>query len=123
MASNDPHHEKETELRQRENELRKREMEIRLRELEAELHQQSPATPAPHVEVQTVYPGNPGKSAKPATRWQRWQRLVSNLAKFCLLMVVVLVAIRVSFLLANIIIIGTVAFVAYKLFFDSKPNR
>lgn len=120
MPLNDPHPDKETELHQREADLHKRELEIRLRELEAELHQSPPATPAPHVEVQTVYPG---KSAKPESRWQRWQRLVSNLAKFCLLLVIVLVAIRVSFLLANIIIIGTVAFVAYKLFFDSKPNR
>lgn len=120
MASNDPHHEKETELRQREAELHKRELEIRLRELEAELHQRPSATPTAHVEVQTVYPG---KSAKPETRWQRWQRSISNLAKFCIVLIIVLAAFRVSLLVANIIIVGTVAFVVYKLFFDSKPNR
>ncbi len=120
MALNDPHHEKETELRQREAELQKREMEIRLRELEAELHQRPPATPAPQVEVQTVYPG---KSAKPETRWQRWQRSIGNFAKFCIVLIIVLAAFRVSLLIANILIVGTVAFVAYKLFFDGKSNR
>ncbi|MGP1384009.1 MAG: hypothetical protein ACTS2F_10650 [Thainema sp.] len=122
MASNDPRHDndRDFQLRQREADLKKRELEIRLRELEAELHQRPPATPVPQVEVQTVYPQ---KSATPETRWQRWKRSIGNFAKFCILVVVVLVAIRVSFWLANIIIIGTAAFVAYKLFFESKPNQ
>jgi hypothetical protein len=123
MSSNHFHHgqenDREAELRQREADLKKREMDIRLRELEAELYQQPPATPTPHVEVQTVYPTSKERSE---SQWQRWMRSLGNFGKFCLLLLVVFVAIRVSFWLANIIIIGSVAFVAYKLFFESKGN-
>lgn len=103
----------ETELRRRAEELRKREAEIRIRELEAEIHQQhSPPPLAP---------------AEPETSRQLSNHKLITAAKFFGLVVATIVAVRVAtmitFWLPSVIIGGAIAWVAYKLFWESDQNR
>jgi hypothetical protein len=104
---------RETELRRRERELQQREAEIRLRELEAEIHQKySPPPLAP---------------AEPETPGQLSNHKLIAAAKFFGLVVATIVAVRVAtmitFWLPSVIIGGAIAWVAYKLFFESDQNR
>ena len=103
----DPHQKaKEEELRRREAELKTRELQIRMRELEAEL-EETPVQPTyKHEEPQ-----------KP-TKKQTWYKRIPNIAKFLLMVLLVIVVMRIaSWLFAAVLVLG-LAFVGYKLFLE-----
>ena len=94
----------EQELRRREQELQARERAIRLRELEAEINESSLYS--------TV---KPQESESPLK--QRYRTLV-KVGQFSAIVVVVVVSIKIAAWLTNLIILGAVAWVGYKLIFD-----
>ncbi|MGF1523503.1 MAG: hypothetical protein ACFBSF_14400 [Leptolyngbyaceae cyanobacterium] len=97
---------KEEELRRRETELKARELQIRMRELEAEMDQ----TP-----VHPTY-----KHEEPPKKKKRtWYQRIPNIAKFLLMVVFVIVAIRVASWLFTAALVLGLAFVGYKLFLES----
>jgi Flp pilus assembly protein TadB len=100
---------KHKELQRREQELQAREQEIRLRELEAEINQ--PAL------YQTVKHRDSKGSLK-----QRFGQLVT-IGKFLAIVVAVVVGIKIGTWLASLIIVGSVAWVVYKLFFEGDRSR
>jgi hypothetical protein len=111
MSSSNPDDE---QLRQREQEIRDRERAIRLRELEAELHQ-PPLLPT--VKLPTV------KQPPADAKLQGKYRQIRNVATFFGLVVVVAVAVKIASQLATAVMVGGIAWVAYKIFMDSKPPK
>ncbi|NEP01382.1 MAG: DUF3040 domain-containing protein [Symploca sp. SIO2E9] len=110
MNSQDDKHK---DLQRRERELQEREHSIRLREIEAELYKQQPPL------HQTVPLQKPQKSEG----WlKRWQKRMVRLGKFAALIVVVVISYKVAVQLAGVIIVGTIAFVSYKLFIESDKS-
>ena len=99
----------ENELQRREQELHERERAIRLRELESEINQ------APLYQTQKHQP--PESSPK-----RRYGKLV-NVGKFLAIVVVVAVSFKIAAALASIILVGAVAWVAYKLFFGGNRSQ
>lgn len=111
MSSQD---DKYKDLQHREKELQERERSIRLREIETELYQQQPPM------HQTV----PLKQQQKSEGWlKRWQRRILKLGKFAALIVVVVISYKVAVQLAGVIIVGTIAFVSYKLFIESDKSE
>lgn len=105
---------KYNDLQHREQELQERERSIRLREIETELYQQQPPM------HQTV----PLKQQQKSEGWlKRWQRRILKLGKFAALIVVVVISYKVAVQLAGVIIVGTIAFVSYKLFIESDKSE
>jgi hypothetical protein len=107
---NSPHH-SDDDLRRREQELRDRERALRLREIEAELHHPplSPTTPlqmTPH----------PRETSKLAGKY----RQIRNVAAFLGIVVVVAVAVKIASQLAAAVMVGGIAWVAYKMLIDGK---
>ncbi|HEY9709530.1 MAG TPA: hypothetical protein V6D48_15100 [Oculatellaceae cyanobacterium] len=100
---------KEQQLRRREQELKDREREIRLRELETEINQ-----PPLH---QTVKHQDKESSLK-----QRYGTLV-KVGKFVAIVVAVVVSIKIATWLASVILVGAVAWVAYKLFLEGDRSK
>jgi Flp pilus assembly protein TadB len=100
---------KDNELRRRERELQERERAIRLRELEAEINQ------PPLYQNQKHQPPE-------SSRKQRFGKLV-KVGKFLALVVAVVVALRIAITLAYVIMVGAIAWVAYKIFFQGDRSR
>lgn len=92
---------KETELRLREQELREREIAIRLRELEAEVHSKQPLH----------------QTAASSQRLQ--SKKFFTIGKFVVFFAAAILAIKVAAWIGGLIIVGSLAWVAYKLFFDT----
>jgi ferric-dicitrate binding protein FerR (iron transport regulator) len=103
--SMNPQNKQEEELRRREQELQEREQALRIKQLELELGH-APITSA-------------GKSAPSESPVNRRYRQILNLAKFLGLVIAVVVAIRIAAWLATMVMIGSVIWVIYKLFFAS----
>lgn len=100
-----PHHNsKEEELRRREEALKEREVQIRMRELEAELSK-------PPISPTSKLKDSPRKTLS-------WFKRMSEIGKFLLIVVAVIVAIRLAAWLAMAILIGGIAWVGYKLFLE-----
>ena len=99
----------ENELQRREREIQERERSIRLRELEAEINQ------PPLYQTQKHQPPE-------SSRKKRYKQLV-NVGKFLALVVVVAVSFKIATTLATVILVGGVAWVAYKLFFEGDRKR
>lgn len=97
------------EIQRLERELQERERKIRLRELEAEINQPP------------LYPTTKDKPSEKSLK-QRYKTLV-NVGKFLALVVVVAVTFKIAIALASVILVGAVAWVAYKLFFESKRSK
>lgn len=97
----------DNELRRREQELQAREHAIRLRELEAEI------TPL----YQTV------KHQEPESSLKRWYGKLVNVGKFLAIIVAVVISIKIATGLATVMMIGAVAWVAYKLFLESDRSK
>lgn len=97
------------EIQRLERELQERERKIRLRELEAEINQPP------------LYPTTKDKPSEKSLK-QRYKTLV-NVGKFLALVVVVAVSFKIAAMLATVILVGGVAWVAYKLFFDGDRKR
>lgn len=95
--------------RQREKELREREHALRLRELEAELHQSMPLPTSKHHE--------------PTRSVQQWTKKAKNIALFVGIVVVTVVAVKIATQLAAGVIVLGIAWVAYKLFFESNGSN
>ena len=94
----------DNELRRRERELKEREHQIRLREIEAEINQ-----PPLH---QTQKHQSPESSVK------QWYGKLLGVGKFLAVVVAVVVAFKVAASLAYVVIVGAVAWVAYKIFLE-----
>ncbi|HAA29313.1 MAG TPA: hypothetical protein DCE56_18445 [Cyanobacteria bacterium UBA8553] len=101
--------EQNQELQRREQELKAREREIRLRELEAEIKE-----PPMH---QTM------KHQQQERSPQRWYGKLMNVGKFLVIVVAIVVAIRVATAFAYLIMLGAVAWVAYKIFFEGDRSK
>ncbi|MDJ0735578.1 MAG: hypothetical protein QNJ47_16215 [Nostocaceae cyanobacterium] len=95
----------EKELERRERQLKEKETEIRLRELESEIV-------AKDGQVYQTVKHQPEKTGKP------WQKKAILGLKLFALAVIGLVAVRLSSYLAGAVIVGGLAFAAYKLFFN-----
>lgn len=97
------------ELKRRERALQEREHALRLRELEAELNQPPISPTAKHQEPR-------------GTLKTRYKQLV-EVAKFVGIVVAVVIAVRIATWLATAVMIGGVAWIAYKLFFDGNRTK
>ena len=105
---NPDHQSKEQELKKREAELKEREIKIRMRELEAELDESTPVQPTvKHKESL----GRP------------WYRRLPKIAKFGLIVVGVIVAVRVAAWLATLLLIFGVGWAGYKLFLEGDRDK
>lgn len=102
--------ERENELRRREQELHEQEAALRLRELEDELSTKQPKFYQPIRER----PERAGKIS---------HEKVVLAGKLFVLVVATIICVKVSVLLADFLIIATVGWIAYKLFFDSKNSN
>lgn len=98
------------EMRRREQELRDRETALRLRELEMEISQ----PPIP------VYPTT--KHEAPPSKLKQRLRQATNVAKFLGIVVAVIVAVKVAMWAATALMVGAIAWIAYKIFFDDKKR-
>lgn len=105
---NSPNH-KDHELQRREQELQKREQELRLRELEAEINQ-------PPL-YKTV------KQEQQEGKLQRWGRKALLVGKFLAFVVGAYVVVRLSTIVAGMVIVGLIAFIGYKIFLDGDRNQ
>lgn len=94
------------EIERREQELKEREQIIRLREMEEELYQ-PPLSPT-HSTTQH----------QPAEKAPKRGKKLVKIGKFFLLVVAVIVGMKVASWLAGAIIVGSIAFVGYKLFLE-----
>jgi hypothetical protein len=124
MTVNNPD-DRETDLTQREQLLRQRELELRIRELENKLQGASGHNPAAvpaagasnsQAPEPPVTPTKPYREKK--TRWNRWQGKLWMGLQFILIVIAVIVAIRIANWLGMALIVGMIAWVAYKVFFE-----
>ncbi len=104
MTSQDDRH---NELEQRERKLREREVELRLREMESDIN----------LPVHQTMKHQPEKSQKP------WMKKIVLGGKLFLLGVAALVAVKISSVVAGIMIVSALGWISYKLFLDSNNKR
>lgn len=102
-------HNRHDELEQRERLLREKEVEIRLREME---HKMSANDTPFHQTVKHQTENSP----KP------WVKKLIIAGKLFALGVAALVAVRVASVLAGFVIMAVLAWVAYKLFFETRKK-
>ncbi|MCT7973279.1 DUF3040 domain-containing protein [Laspinema olomoucense] len=103
---------RQKELAEREREITERERSLRLREMEMELYKAEPPL------YKTL------KEESGESKIQRWGRQLKRVGKYALVVVGVFAAVRVGTMLASVVIVGAIAWVAYQLFFGSdKPNK
>ncbi|MEL6777842.1 MAG: hypothetical protein AAFO06_11340 [Cyanobacteria bacterium J06597_16] len=105
----------EEDIRRREESLKARELKMRLKEIEKELDNipnQSSTQPsaAEHVHAEVVSDANTRRLYKKAT----------DIGKFCLVVVSVIVAIRLAAWVGTIVMVLGITWMAYKLFLESK---
>jgi len=105
------HNNNDEEIQRREQELRDRETALRLRELEMEIGQ--PAIP--------VYPTT--KHTEPPSKLKQRLRQAANIAKFLGVVVAVIVAVKIAVWAATALMIGAIAWITYKIFFDNKQPK
>ena len=105
---NPDHQSKEQELKSREAELKEREIKIRMRELEAELEDSTPVQP-------TV------KHTEPLAR--PWYKRLPRIAKFGLIVVGVMVAVKIASWLATLLLLVGVGWAGYTLFLEGDRNK
>ncbi len=98
--------EREQELQRLEKQLRQKETELRLRELESQIAQEK----APLYQTRKVDSIELGKLQG---------RAILGLKLFGLT-VVAIIAVRVASFAASAVIVATLVFIGYKLFFDNK---
>ena len=100
-------------IQQRERELQEREQAIRLKELEHELYEKE----APFYKT---VPDTPRES-----KLKRWTRQAVKIGKFVGVVVIGIAAIQLGAWIAGFILVGGIAFVSYKIFFEAdniEPN-
>lgn len=106
----DSHEDKQKELQQREEEIKAREQAMRLRELEAEIYNNQPPL------YQTT------KQERAEAKFKIWLKKTVNIAKFFGFVIGVIVAVRIAYWLALMIMIGGVSWIGYKLFLESDES-
>ena len=106
----DSHEDKEKQLQQREKEIEAREQAIRLRELEAEIYNNEPPL------YQTT------KQERSEGKFKIWLKKTVNIAKFFGIVIGVVVAVKIAYWLALVIMIGGVSWIGYKVFIE-KDER
>ncbi|MEG4342626.1 hypothetical protein QUB70_04950 [Microcoleus sp. A003_D6] len=104
---------KARELRHKEQELRKREQEIRLRELEAEIDRSVPAYRTSKYEE---------PDSQVNGKLKQWRRKIIAAAQFTGIVIAVVVAVRIASWLATAVIVGGIAFIAYKMFIEEDRS-
>jgi transcriptional regulator of heat shock response len=114
------HHSEENQ-RRREQDRKARELNMRLRELEAEIQEVTAA----HVAIIDSVSHHESIHVQPNSKRtvRRWGQNLINLGKFLVLVIVVMTAIRVATWLATAIIVGTIAFTGYQLFFCDNDQH
>lgn len=100
---------RDDELRRREKELQDREQALRLRELEAEINQPPSLPTTKH-----------GKSER--TLKHRY-RQVLNLVQFVGIVIAVVIAVRIATGLATVVMMGGIAWIVYKVFFQTDRRK
>ncbi len=103
---------REQDLRQREAELRERELSVRLKEMEMELQKAKGDRLSTEVEPPTTRPG----------RIRRWRRNAIEGLKLFAVVVAVIVAIRVAYWLASVMVVLGIAYLLYKFYFERRFN-
>lgn len=101
-----PFDEIEENIRQREQKLKARELEIRIKELEQELDNVS-------VQPTTKY-----DEAASGLKQKRLYKKNTDIGKFCLIVVSVIVAIRLAAWLGTVLMVMGIIWMAYKLFIE-----
>lgn len=99
----------ETELQRLERQLKEREHALRLREIEAEINQPPLYETVKHKDVERAP--------------KRWYGKIVPVAQFLGIVVAVVVAMRVAMALAYVVIVGAIAWVAYKLFLERDRSK
>jgi len=102
-------------LRRKEQELQERERALRLREMEAELYQQAPPNEPP-LSPTTKHQASGNQLS------QKYRKLL-NVAQFLGIVVAVVIAVRIASWLATAVMIGGVAWVVYKMFFEADRRK
>jgi Flp pilus assembly protein TadB len=110
----DPQNTQAQEIRQREKELQEREHALRLRELEAEIYQQPQATEPP------ISPTR--KHSSESALNPRFSQVI-KVAKFLGIVIAVVIALQIAKWLAGAILVGGIAWVAYKLLFEKERSK
>ena len=102
---------KARELRHKEQELRKREQEIQLRELAAEIDRSVPTYLTSKYEE---------PDSQTNSKLQQWRRKILAIAQFTGIVIAVVVTVRIASWLATALIVGGIALIAYKIFFEEE---
>lgn len=106
MSSQD---DQENELQRLERQLKEREHALRLREIEAEINQPPIHETVKHKEVERAP--------------KRWYGKIVPVVQFLAIVVAVVVAMRVAMALAYAVIVGAIAWIAYKLFLERDRSK
>jgi hypothetical protein len=101
------------ELERIEREIRQRETESRLRDLESKSNKQ---------EIQFYQTSRVPHNQSEQAKGKLWKPKVILGLKLFGVGVVALALVRVAVVVANLLIVGTLLFVGYKVFFDKKKN-
>ena len=98
----------EENIRLREQKLKARELEVRIQELEQELDD---------IPVQPTTKHNEAVASGPKKK--RLSKKLTDIAKFCLIVISVIVAVRIAAWLSTTLIVIGVLWMSYKLFIES----
>lgn len=99
----------EDQIRRQENKVKAQELKKRLAELEKDLVE-TPAQPrVKHVEV-----------AEPASESRLISKKWSDWGKFCLMVSVVIVSIKLATWIGTVLLLGGMSWAFYKMFLESK---
>ncbi|MEG4574397.1 hypothetical protein QUA56_17140 [Microcoleus sp. N3A4] len=104
---------KARELRHKEQDLRRREQEIRLRELEAEIDRSVPE----HLTSKYEEP-----DSQVNRKLKQWRRKIIAVTQFTGIVIAVVVAVCIASWLAAALIVGGIALIAYKIFFQDNRS-
>ncbi|MEG4284346.1 hypothetical protein QUB68_14555 [Microcoleus sp. A006_D1] len=102
---------KAREIRHKEQEQRKRQQELLLSELAAEIDRSVPA----HLTSKYEEPDSQTNS-----QLQQWRRKILATAQFTGIVIAVVITVRIASWLAAALIVGGIALIAYKIFFEEE---
>ena len=104
---NPDHQSKEQDLQNREAALKEREIKVRMRELEAEIEDSAPVLPTTKHKETLSHP---------------WYKSLPKIAKFGLVIVGVIVAVRLVAWLAGVLILLWIGWAGYKIFLEGDQD-
>ena len=100
------------ELRHKKQELRKRKQEILLRELESEIDRSVPTHLINKYEETDSQTNSKLK--------QQWRRKIIATAQFAGIVIAVVFVVRIAYWVANALIVGGIALIVHKTFFEEE---